>query len=240
MKTFPHLILSILFSLVLFLSACGTEKNQGQSPSAHMGKYQINGISDDWNDDTLVTKELGGKGRGTFGKDIDIKSVHVDTNKEYLYVFLTCEPTIEEYAKTDAFSGILAYLYVDKDRDSKTGASVTDSSGNDGMHGAEFQIWVPITSWAKLEGGKAFSGISVSYSLNSWDSKTNDFDRQIREEDATDDGALIAEGRDGVELAVPLNELGLASGENFEFLALEWATNRESEILKIEITMENE
>jgi hypothetical protein len=240
MKTFPHLILSMLFSLVLFLSACGTEKNRGPSPSVPLGKYQINGISDDWGAETLVTDELGGIGRGTFGKEIDIKSVHVDVDKDYLYVFLACEPTIEEYAKSDAFSGILAYLYVDNDRDSKTGASVTDSSGNDGMHGAEFQIWVPITSWANLEGGKAVSGISVSYSLNSWNSKTNDFDRQIREEGATDDGALIAEGRDGVEMAVPLNALGLASGENFDFLALEWATNRESEILKIEITMENE
>lgn len=215
-------------------ASCAKRERATPSGGSRGTRYAIDGCRDDWPSETQVVADLGGQGHGTFGNDIDIKEVCVDTDGTYLYVFLTCDPTIAERARSVSTSGILAYLYVDADRNPRTGASQPDSSGNKGMLGAEYQVWVPISAsvTVTLGGAAPTRNVTADYCLKRWEEQTERFGLTVRNESGLDQGSLVADGSDGVELAIPLGDLGCAPGDEFDFLAIEWACNREDKVLR--------
>ena len=184
-------------------------------------------------------KETGGVGFGGAGEDIDIKEFYYRNDKDFIYLFFKCRPTVQERYDKLHRSGIFAYLYIDSDSDRSTGASQTDDSGNSAMLGTDIQIWMPLgvfTSSNSAYGDR--KGCSISYAIKLWDPVKKDFAIEIRQEDSKDEGSLIAHGKDGVEVAIPLADLKKTKGDKFDFVCVEWANNRPEFANRISIKLE--
>jgi hypothetical protein len=55
----------------------------------------------------------------------------------------------------------------------------------------------------------------VYYEIKHWDSTKSQFSKEIRTEDSRNGSPLIAHGKDGVEMAILLDDLHLTKGSKF-------------------------
>jgi hypothetical protein len=156
---------------------------------------------------------------------IHMKEFYYDNDDKFFYLFFKFRPNIQERYDKHHSTGALGYLYIDTDANTNTGCSGFDSSPIPGMAadkylsgtatipGSEIQIYFPIGFyWNDVT-----SGCYVSYTMKRWDAAAKSFVQIVRTEDSRKDASLIAHGKDGVEVAIPLADLGLAKGSEFAF-----------------------
>lgn len=203
-------------------------------------EHKIDGVFDDWKDFKTGWKETGGVGSGTFGDGIDLKQFYYQNDGKWLYLFFKCEPSIEERdKKTGHQSGNLAWLYVDSDSSAKTGVIRTDDSA---ILGADIRMWVPILVGVqskrvdgKLE-SKRFCGVTLS--ILGWDQQKKAFSIWKGSSSSRDKHRYIAHGKDGVEIAILLSDLGKSKGDKFDFICVEAAHSEPRFTNRISITVD--
>ena len=105
------------------------------------------------------------------------------------------------------------------------GASKKTSGGESAIPGAEIRVYLPLGIYSSYSAEGAKSGYSVSYEMARWDAASGLFKQIIRKEQfrsgEADAGSLIAAGKDGVEIAFLLSDLGLKTGDKFTFACWE-------------------
>lgn len=221
---------NLLFIFIIILIGCG----DGKSSSKVAMKYKIDGSFADWKENSLLTKEIGAVGYGTFKKDTDIKQMYVDSDKDFLYIFLKCDEDLVSRFKHNKSSGILGYLYIDNDRNVKSGASKVDSSGNKAMLGVESLIWLAIGSMSSSTSGQENF---ISYNISHWDATKNIFGNYVASEMSVDDNKRIRFTADGAEIAIELKHLNLKAGQEVDLVFVEWAHNEFKRVKRLKFQL---
>ena len=225
--------------LLACAAGCGKAPEEAKAVPAPVLKYSIDGSFDDWQEFKTAWTETGKEGFGTFGGDIDIKQFHYCNDDQYLYLFLECNPTVQELFEETGAGGIVAYLYLDSDSDESTGATKPDLSGNSAMLGSDIQIWIPIGVYVQYSATEEVeTGCYVSYTLQRWSPQSEGFDTEVREESSRSMNSLIMHGKDGIEIAIPLSDLGKAKGDKCDLICVEWAHNDPENANRISIEIE--
>jgi hypothetical protein len=196
----------------------------GGAAGGRAGGFVFDGVADDWASISPITTEAG-KAGVDFDHEVDIKAVYFANDDEYLYVFLTTEPSIEErWRKTDSSSGFVE-IYFDTDVDSSTGCQGEMGFDYGSIDGYERRIWMPIGVMADADGNAPMFGADLS---EPGEDGTFGFN-PIHTEDTRNPGDLIGFGDDGVEFAVPLDKLGVSAGQQIRVLIKEDANAFEKE-----------
>jgi hypothetical protein len=205
--------------LILLAGVTGCAPDQDFQPS-----IEIDGSMNDWSAHTLLWDETGDAGLKPWPLDdsIDIKEMYYANDTDFLYIFMSCDVG-SNFNKNPNSSGILAYIYIDSDNDTTTGATEIDDSGSNHVVGADIKIWIPIMVSGSIEGiQKGFD-----YRLSVFDKASQTFEMDskfiVREESTLDSNSLISFSDVGVELAIPLKDIEKSIGDNFTFTMLEWA-----------------
>lgn len=190
----------------------------------------LDGKFDDWGDSKPAWEETGGvvrqpSGAGRFD-DIDLKQFYYKSDGKWLYLFFKCEPSVAKRYSVLGASGNLAYLYIDSDGSPRTGATRTDAaSRNRAMLGSDYKLWVPIGAGVEVKNMQTTRFCSVSYSLAQWNGRENKFVARA-DHGSRDENPRIAHGKDGVEMAILLSDIGKKKGDRFDFICVEWANNK--------------
>ncbi|MDA1050410.1 MAG: hypothetical protein O3C40_08000 [Planctomycetota bacterium] len=180
----------------------------------------LDGEANEWLGTPPVWEEAGAAGPGPFESDIDIKQVYMVNDKEHLYVCLRTNPSLQaRYARAPG-GGELCDLYFDTDNDAQTGCKDVDGFDFGQINGYEMKAWIPVGVYSGTDGDGPF----VTYALLRAD-KNGDFtlSAPVESQSSQDPGALIAHGEDGVEMAIPLEVLGVDAGATVRLLLKEAA-----------------
>jgi hypothetical protein len=174
---------------------------------APRGPITVNGDGGDWSGIEPLWQEAGGTGRGQFGDGIDVKQVRFSKDDEKLYVFLHCSPSVAERFAAKATSDELCDIYIDTDGDPSTGCMDVLGFEYGTISGYELKLWVPLgVRKATGEPESPFVACTIVKA------QAGEFELGGKDYDSANDPSVISHGADGVELALPLEELGLTSG----------------------------
>ena len=220
--------------LVAVVSVTGCKKGPRETTPAT--KYAVNGAMDDWGEDTCVLAEAGKTGT-KFPNAIDVKQVHIDNDSSYLYVFLQCSPTPAQRYKVEQSTGGIASFFFDTDNDRTTGSKGAavhfHPHKQDGLE-VEVKLEIFVTSeWRPGQGVSGSHGCGWGASL--WNADRQEFvavrdDKQSFMPYSTKDTPeLIADGTDGVEVCIPLDQLGVQPGATVRILFREDANSWDKE-----------
>jgi len=166
-------------------------------------KYEMDGNFDDWKSYETAwneTRSLAERGLDMGRRFVDLKELYYDNDTNYLYLFFKSEPTLEESYEIRPGSGALGYLYIDSDMNTNTGVKRPST-----VPGTDIEIYLPIGSG---------SPPSVHYWMKRWDYALS-FNQEVRQESSKSPASLIAHGKHGVELALPLVDLQMSKGRKF-------------------------
>ncbi len=186
--------------------------------------FKLDGNFEDWGEIEPLWDEGGAEGRGTRETNIDIKQVYFKNDDQYLYVFMKCSPTLEERFKVDDSGGIVGDLYLDTDNDPLTGGTYILMWDSEKYKGYEVRVWIPL-------GYETWSGektMYVGYELYMAEAETFS-GLGTFSQNTTKKGSLIAHGPDGIEMAFPLNRLGIQIPATVRVLLAENCNNGEEE-----------
>lgn len=213
------LVVLVLLSCVLtFSPGCRRDQQSTQHRSASLPAWlSLDGSLADWKGVTPIVQEVGLPGRGSFN-GINVTRLFLKTDSRNLYLFACCEPSVaSRFQEANTTCGLFD-MFLDTDGRADTGTPNTKRSWNDGLPGSDCKIVVG-------------SGIIVD--LLSRKSKPNATAWVLRcqngvfpgkpawETDSDDATAYIAHGPDGVEVAIPLDALGLKPGATVYALVVE-------------------
>ncbi len=217
--------------LVVVVSVTGCKKGARETTPAT--KYAVNGAMDDWGEHTCVLTEAGKTGT-KFPNKIDVKQVHIDNDSSYLYVFLQCSPTPAQRYEVEQTSGGIMSLFFDIDNDRTTGSKGAEvhfhPDKQDGLEvGVQLEIFVT-GEWRLGQGMSVHHGCGWKASL--WNADRQEFVDQDDKDllrhypySTEDTPELIADGKDGVELCIPLEQLGVQPGATVRILLREAANS---------------
>jgi hypothetical protein len=230
----------VIFSLFLIVSfsACSKSDQAADQPSdevvsqaaeeaeaaANPYLFKLDGNFEDWSGIEPLWHEGGAEGQGAWETNIDIKQVYFKNDDQYLYVFMKCSPTIEERSKIKKSGDIVGDLYFDTDNDPTTGGTYILLWDSEKYKGYEVRVWIPL-------GVETWSGettMYVGYELYMAEGESFSGLGTYRQ-DTTRKGSLIAHGPDGIEMALPLNRLGLQVPATVRVLLAEFCNNGEEE-----------
>ncbi len=188
---------------------------------------KLDGSADDWADKTPLIQEAGAPGRGDFN-EIDVKEVYFANDQNYLYVFLRCSPSVQERFAEKQRSGTLCNLYFDVDNDLTTGCrnAVGFDYGKISGYEAKLLIYLGVQMKVNLWTRQAKMTFYVAYDafgLDSNDGFSSESAVGGRLWEIYDEHWPIKDGPDGVELAVPLTDLGLKPDQVVRLLLAESA-----------------
>jgi hypothetical protein len=146
--------------------------------------------------------------------DLHIMKAFFDNDNHYLYAFVQCSPTIKERYKVTQSSGSIGDLFFDPENNPDTGCpSVTDDT-NPATRGYKIKAALTIGVYTGTSG----SGSYAAYDLWRFTGQHLDYNTGFSaeipnsEQSSMHGGALIADGKDGVKMAIPLELLGLKPG----------------------------
>lgn len=183
-------------------------------------KYKIDGLFGDWKTYETGWQETGidwNKVKMTPAfNGIDLKEFYYDNDESYLYLFLICKPSVQERFDRSQSSGALGYFYIDLDMSTNTGSSEKMPFGTD------IEIWLPTGFTMVVSDPKSSpTNCFIACEVKGWDAASKDFEKMIRKGDSNDPEPFVAHGKDGVEMALLLSDLGLRKGSKFSLQCLE-------------------
>jgi len=216
------LFLHLEITLLIALAVCaGTIVTDAETASSQP-KYKIDGRFEDWKGYQVGWQETGldwsKVDRKPAFEGIDLKEFYYDNDDTYLYLFFKCKRTVEEsYNKTHA-RGALGYLYIDCDMNTNTGAIDQDR-----VPGADIEIWIPIGFYSDHPAAQGTqSGCFISYEAKRWDASSKMFKQVVCRADSRDPSPLVAHGKDGIEIALLLSEVGVRKGSKVPFVCYDF------------------
>jgi len=186
----------------------------GETAPATPLLFKLDGKADDWAGVAPFWEEVGPAGSGLGEHSIDIKQVYFKNDGQYLYVFMKISPTIEERFKVHPFGDIIGNLFLDTDNSPQTGSNAAEGMESDAYKGYEIRVWIPV-GVVSSSSGESFP--SVSYEIYTHEGGFHGINRADRQ-NTMDEGALIAFGPDGVELALRLEAMKIAPPASFRVM----------------------
>ena len=205
---------------------------------------KIDGLFDDWKEFHTGWEETGGVGVGPSGFDVDLKQFYYSNDEKWLYLFFKSQPSLEERYRKNKYSGMVGELYFDTDRSSATGGTILRDVGSPAIRsgairGIDVSCWVPIgVGFRSFPDGRSERFYGVSYHLRVWDARQQKFAIERTISESGERHSLIAHGKDGFELAIPLADLQIRSGDTFDFICVEWADNGAKDANRVTITLD--
>jgi hypothetical protein len=237
-STYLRIRLACTFSLfVLFALVAAASRARAEPP-------KIDGLFDDWVDFHTGWKETGGIGNGHFGDDIDLKEFYYQNDGKWLYLFFRSNPSLAERYAKNKLSGMVAELYFDTDSSAATGARKIEGSRSPAirggaMPGIDVTCWVPIgVGMRGFPDGRSEKIYGVTYNIRVWEPRQHKFAIQRTRSESWEPRSLIAHGKDGFELAIPLSDLRQRPGDTFDFICVEWADNGSTDANRISIRLD--
>ncbi len=227
----------VFAALMVVAPASGADRPQAQAP-------KIDGLFGDWTECHTGWEETGGVGIGAIGDDVDLKQFYYKNDEKWLYLFFKSNPSLAERFERDKFSGMVAELYFDTDRLPATGATKIKGSrcpaiSGGTMPGIDVTCWVPIgVGMRGFPDGRSETFYGVEYRIHVWDPMRRKFAIKRTISESWEPHSLIAHGKDGFELAIPLTDLGMRPGDTFDFICVEWADNGSTDANRISITLD--
>lgn len=230
-----HNVAFTVLLISIIAGGCGTrvqspgEKKQAtavasQPPGITVGNSSNNvtldGKADGWEGVPPVWEEAGAAGQGPFESGIDIKQVYLVNDAHHLYVFFRTTPSLRARYEKSPESGELCDLYFDTDNDAGTGCKDVDGFDFGKINGYELKAWIPVGIYTGTDGAEPF----VTYDLLGADENGNfALSASVESQSSREPDALIAHGDDGVEMAIPLERLGVDVGATIRVLLKEAA-----------------
>ena len=146
---------------------------------------------------------------------MDIRQTYVTNDEIYLYLFLRISPSPRQRNEGNASTGSIGDLYLDTDNDSRTGCRDVIGWDYGKINGYEFKSSFSLGVFQRGEE----SGWFVSCTVTKVDPNHGRFvfDRAF-EAGSHEPESLIAEGPDGVEVAIPLSALNVNPGDTLRLL----------------------
>lgn len=178
----------------------------------------IDGDFSDWKNYTLAWDDAGGVGHGSFSKGIDVKQVYYFNDSSYFYIFIKSDPNIQELEKKTHFSNNIGDFYIDSDNDATTGFNKGNRNVSEAVLGADIKIWVPVSSYSMYSNGKQINGLGADYRIS-----RSEFGKsvEVRSETSYKGSRFIQHGKDGVEMAFPLDIIKKEKGDTFMLTFIE-------------------
>jgi hypothetical protein len=216
--------LSLVAGPLLLLGCCHVvpdQKSQLASnvmESSPLLKYRIDGSFDGWTNyaEAETATNFDWDQLQIHLPDPDISEIKVshfyyDNDDKFLYIFFKLDRTLDQiYGKINAgFS--FGCLYFDLDMNTNTGCTQHDQSGISTLPGSEVRIEI-LGGWFIKNG---HHGRYISYEEAGWNPNTQRFDNDVRHEESLSPSPLIAFGKDGIELAIPLDTLNKTNDGRF-------------------------
>jgi hypothetical protein len=197
------------------------------APSGTPLLFTLDGSIKDWSGIEPIWNEGGAEGRGAFEHYIDIKQVYFNNDDRYLYVFMRFTPTIAERYKIHPYSGDIGDLYFDIDNDPSTGSGKvfeSDKFKGEKYRGYEVKVWIPIGVFSSSGRSTPYASYEIRLLENEGFSVHGIYAQKSFDEDD-----LIAHGPDGIELALPLDKLGINTPTTIRVLLKETSHFSEEE-----------
>ncbi len=220
MAEYARLILAITAAF-LVVSGChyknsNTERKNAQAPVL---SFHMDGSGDRWANKTPLIAEVGLTGRGDFN-GIDIKRFHFENDHHYLYVFMECEPSLEDAYNEKPSSGAVAKLLFDVDNNPATGCkSLLQPQGNN-EQGYEVGVFIQYGQIINLVSQTVKR--DLFYNIENLNEEGEGiYSRDEFRSDEWDNNPLIVTGKAGVEMAIPLDRLGVKPGQTVRLLVFE-------------------
>jgi hypothetical protein len=212
--------LPFCFCYLIALVFCTGSSAAGAETAGKQPKYKIDGLFGDWKSYQTGWRETGidwSKVKMTPTFDgIDLKEFYYDNDDTHLYLFFICKPSVQERYDRTHSSGALGYLYIDRDMSTNTGASGRPPLG------ADIEIWLPTgfsISFSESKGSR--TNCFIGCEVKGWDAASKEFKKEIRKSESSDAEPFVAHGKDGVEIALLLSDLGVRKGSKFSLYCLE-------------------
>jgi hypothetical protein len=186
--------------------------------------FKLDGNFEDWSGIESLWDEGGAEGHGARETNIDIKQVYFKNDDQYLYVFMKISPTLVERFQTEESSGIVGDLYFDTDNDPSTGGTYILLWDTEKYKGYEVRVYIPL-------GYETWSGETTKYvGYELYMAEGGSFPGlETYEQDSHKKGSLISHGPDGIEMALPLDKLGIQIPSTVRVLLAEFCNNGEEE-----------
>jgi hypothetical protein len=252
MRTLLGFVVVVVFPLYLYggdgTRVSGLGAHPGPRPHNVAARHRaktIDGLKNDWDGPALWQE--GGEDVESPGFRIDIKQVHVSNDSLNFYVLMRCTPTIARRFETQALGGRVGDLYFDTDDNRRTG-SVDAELGIFGYgSGYERKVSIEIGTRKTAGGGeepfvrytiRAFDRAELDRALARIGTEPGPYDpvrRQIARrtsfwkeveggrETSLGPDARIAHAEDGLEMALPMTQLGVKPGHRIRLLLAEEA-----------------
>src|SRR6266511_2582687 len=188
----------------------------GKEGRIPLTKYKIDGSFGDWRQyktawlEEFEKKSVIVRNGGPMDDtgSVNITECCYSNDDHYLYLFLKFTPTIEQRYGGKHPAGFIAHLYVSDDSESNQNADYA-------LGKAGTEIYVPFGPYSNSKAGKSDSNSLVSYTIRRRDTSTQEFSIKVRDESSRMPVPLINHGKDGVELALLLSDLGKTIGDKF-------------------------
>lgn len=186
-------------------------------------KYRIDGSFDGWTNckvaETAKNLDWDAFQFHSEYPDIDsekIKRFFYDNDDNYLYIFFKLDRTLDQIYGKRYVGFDFGELFFDIDMNTNTGCGASERSGVGALIGSELRIQIFGGFYAKNDSGGKFSGRYVYYDEASWDSLAQQFDKNVNHQDSIDAShRLIACGKDGMALAIPIDSFNNAKNGQF-------------------------
>ena len=183
------------------------------NPTPAATTIQVDGSIDKWLTKTPAW-DNGPAPADQSPQDIHIGKVFFDNDEHYLYVFLQCSPTIADRYKLTQDSGDIGGIFFDPDNNPDTGSPPESSGASPDARGYKTKLYLSIGVFAGTSGGGTFVGYDMFRFTGQHLDDNNGFNAEIPDayETSMHPNQQIAAGKDGVEMAIPLDVLGLKPG----------------------------
>ena len=180
-------------------------------------KYKMDGSFDDWKDYRTAWSEKSTKPVQSVVVEVpntEITECDYTTDANYLYLFLKVNPRMEAGRFAGKLSGSIGHLFIGRNNDGELKV-------DDIISKSETRIYIPFGTYSSTFAGKDTQGCFVRYEIERRDSTTRDFAIKVRDESSRTEPTLIALGKDGIEIALLLSDLGKASGSKFPIVCID-------------------
>lgn len=196
----------LLVTGIILSSACDKTNT---TPSASAMTIQLDGTIGKWSDKKPAW-DNGPAPADQPPDKIHIGKVYFDNDGSFLYAFVQCSPSVADRFKETQFSGDIGGIFVDPDNNPDTGSAAEGHSTNPNDRGYKTKIYLALGA----VGDKPMAGYQLFRFTGKYLEDNNGFNEEVPHSDQNsfDQNALIAFGKDGVELAIPLDQLGLRAG----------------------------
>jgi len=211
---------SLVWCLVAILlsTPCSKSKKMEQTAvaPAESRLFSIDGNLQDWETRLPLWKEGGAEGRGTFETNIDVKKVYITNDSHFLFVFLQCSPSVVERFKLSPSGGVIGDLYLDTDNNPQTGSGPVATFNGEKFSGYELRAWIPIGVLTSQGQSEPYVACEIRPFTG------DDFSAfGIYRTESGAEASNIAHGPDGVEIALPLDSLGIKTPATIRILLAE-------------------